>query len=285
MFINKWVVVDTVNDKNRKEQAGLCLQLAGESAITTDLYKFLQKQTAERSFAVLMSGEGFDTGKKYDSYAEKVIGLFFQPCYYLVNYQPLLFITNKTAGFSGFLKSLAEKSAKQGLGNIHLLETKTSGQDDGNPGQFAYSINGEEKDYGPFVKNWLRQSVANRNPTEIHFLVSAENEMSAIFNKMKEKENDLKKTEEYILAEAFYQRQQLIDEYKHQLSLRINSEKDAQAYLRIQKEERASGLKWYHYEYEILPLWYKRVGQLIKVLMGKRSFKSLFSDNVKKYKD
>jgi len=35
----------------------------------------------------------------------------------------------------------------------------------------------------------------------------------------------------------------------------------------------------------VLPLWYKRLGHIIKVVMGKRSFKSLFSDKVKKYRD
>jgi hypothetical protein len=42
--------------------------------------------------------------------------------------------------------------------------------------------------------------------------------------------------------------------------------------------------KFYKYEYEILPLWYKRLGHILKVLMGKRTFKSLFDDNAKKYK-
>ncbi|MBA3706226.1 MAG: hypothetical protein H0W84_10110 [Bacteroidetes bacterium] len=42
---------------------------------------------------------------------------------------------------------------------------------------------------------------------------------------------------------------------------------------------------FYKYEYEILPLWYKKVGHIIKVLMGKRTFRSLFDTNVKKYKD
>jgi hypothetical protein len=42
--------------------------------------------------------------------------------------------------------------------------------------------------------------------------------------------------------------------------------------------------EFYKYEYEILPLWYKRLGHIIKVLMGKRTLKSLFSDRVKKYK-
>ncbi|MES1220823.1 MAG: hypothetical protein ABUT20_35310 [Bacteroidota bacterium] len=34
-------------------------------------------------------------------------------------------------------------------------------------------------------------------------------------------------------------------------------------------------IEWYTNEYEILPRWYKRLGHLIKAIMGKRSFKSL----------
>lgn len=33
---------------------------------------------------------------------------------------------------------------------------------------------------------------------------------------------------------------------------------------------------WYTKEYEVLPKWYKRFGHIIKVLIGKRSFRSLF---------
>ena len=41
---------------------------------------------------------------------------------------------------------------------------------------------------------------------------------------------------------------------------------------------------YYTREYEILPLWYKRLGHVLKVLSGKRTFRSLFRDDVKKYK-
>lgn len=44
-------------------------------------------------------------------------------------------------------------------------------------------------------------------------------------------------------------------------------------------------LRFYKYEYEILPLWYKRFGHIIKVLQGRRSFRSLYDKKVKKYKD
>lgn len=42
--------------------------------------------------------------------------------------------------------------------------------------------------------------------------------------------------------------------------------------------------KFYYNEYEILPLWYKRLGHVIKVIMGKRTLKSLFKDDTPKYK-
>ena len=58
-------------------------------------------------------------------------------------------------------------------------------------------------------------------------------------------------------------------------------------YLKILKNQDES-LKindFYHHEYEILPLWYKKFGHILKVIMGKRSFRSLFDNNVKKYKE
>ncbi|GAB2533629.1 glycosyltransferase [Rufibacter soli] len=33
--------------------------------------------------------------------------------------------------------------------------------------------------------------------------------------------------------------------------------------------------KWYHKEYEVLPVWYKRIGHIIKALKGEKTFKSL----------
>jgi hypothetical protein len=41
---------------------------------------------------------------------------------------------------------------------------------------------------------------------------------------------------------------------------------------------------FYHNEYEVLPLWFKRFGHVIKVVMGKRSFTSLYDKSAKKYK-
>ena len=53
----------------------------------------------------------------------------------------------------------------------------------------------------------------------------------------------------------------------------------------VQQKEYYEVLDWYHKEYETLPLWYKRLGHIIKVIMGKRSFRSLFNDKIKKNTD
>jgi len=53
----------------------------------------------------------------------------------------------------------------------------------------------------------------------------------------------------------------------------------------VQEKEYYEVIDWYRREYEQLPLWYKRFGHIIKVVMGKRSFRSLYDDKVKKYRD
>jgi ActR/RegA family two-component response regulator len=52
----------------------------------------------------------------------------------------------------------------------------------------------------------------------------------------------------------------------------------------VYKKQVTELLDFYNTEYEVLPMWFKRLGQVVKVLTGKRTFKSLYNDNVKKYK-
>lgn len=52
----------------------------------------------------------------------------------------------------------------------------------------------------------------------------------------------------------------------------------------LQSQSPAAQLQHYYTnEYEVLPLWYKRIGHLLKVLRGKRSLRSLFTPTEKKY--
>lgn len=68
---------------------------------------------------------------------------------------------------------------------------------------------------------------------------------------------------------------------KKYLDFLLNEFKESKADKEIEFSPIMKIKKFYHQEYEVLPLWYKRFGHILKVLMGKRSFKSLFDDNLK----
>jgi hypothetical protein len=53
----------------------------------------------------------------------------------------------------------------------------------------------------------------------------------------------------------------------------------------LRSQDRALEINnFYKNEYEILPLWYKRFGHMLKVITGKRTLRSLYDNNAKKYK-
>jgi len=72
---------------------------------------------------------------------------------------------------------------------------------------------------------------------------------------------------------AFYRYQSQL--WQHRSMLYLNF---IQLGKRISQDEYYGLKHWYTKEYEVLPLWYKQFGHIIKVFMGKRSFKSLFKD-------
>ncbi len=59
-------------------------------------------------------------------------------------------------------------------------------------------------------------------------------------------------------------------------SMIYGSDEALQKELEYLKSNRDTIRDWYEKEYEVLPLWYKRFGHVLKVMTGKRSFKSLY---------
>ncbi len=90
----------------------------------------------------------------------------------------------------------------------------------------------------------------------------------------------------YTLARAF---QRLEDEQavvqKRQVLLEAELANQQEYVQVLRSNHQAKEIQdYYTREYEVLPLWFKRLGHMVKVLMGKRTFRSLYRDDVKKYK-
>lgn len=284
MLINKWLIAEThkINSPVTKH-TGICFPMLSFSAVNlADLYMPVQQLPAETPFSLLFSGSHFNGSENEINLTRKIIGLFFMPAYTLLNYQPVLFIENRTQSLNNFLKRLSEECKKQGISDILIKELVTVNTGVNN--SFIYLVNNDD-DFNLCgeLKKWISETIKGNNPPELNLLVPEQKK--EYINNLLESESKLTETEEYKIADNFYQKQLLIKEAEHQLHLKAVNEKNIRFYLSIQKEERAKGLKWYYYEYEILPNWYKRFGHIIKVIMGKRSFRSLFNDNIKKYKD
>jgi hypothetical protein len=285
MLINKWLVIDSLNSRLYSDwNGGFCLDLDYEPGELSDLYKVLQKLPVENPFTIVLPGKNSQQQDLTDAYLENIIAFFFQPSYYLIKGKPVVFFSDSTID-SGFIEKLSEKSAKQGL-HVSILKTKNAGSIDNTGNQFVYEVTSSDIDYGAIVENWLLRFLDDKNPGEIHFLFKKNDPaLPETLSVLREKEVTLFKTQHYKFAINAYRQQALIDQYKGELDIKRSAEKNIQNYLRMQKEQTADNVDWYYHEYEILPTWYKRVGHVIKVLMGKRTFRSLFSDKVKKYND
>jgi len=285
MLINKWLVIDSFNSKAHGDwNGGFCLDLDYEPAELSDLHKELQKLPAEILFTIILTVKNLESPKTGEAYIQNIITFFFQPSYYLVNGRAVVFVRDNEAD-SLFIEKLSEKCAKQGL-HILILNTKSIAMFKNAEGQFAYTVTSAEIDLDALIKDWLSRLLDNKSTGEIHFLFDKNDPaLPDILTALKEREMMLFKTQHYKFANIAYRQQVLIDQYKAELDIKRSAEENVQNYLVMQKKQTAENVEWYHHEYEILPTWYKRVGHVIKVFMGKRTLRSLFSDKVKKYND
>jgi hypothetical protein len=139
--------------------------------------------------------------------------------------------------------------------------------------------------------NFLRTSM-NSNKQIIISNDSYKEDIDHIITKLENAENRLQINDPaiYNLLELNKKTGQSIESLNdriryYQEALEVKKSGASTAYDSDYRKKIIDIVEFYHYEYEILPSWFKKFGHIIKVLIGKRSFRSLFNDNVKKYKD
>lgn len=118
--------------------------------------------------------------------------------------------------------------------------------------------------------------------------VNSDSDIRPVLLSLQEVEEDFKRRlpAMYTLLHRNRARENEIDRIKRKLALTEAELNNQKQYVETLKAGHATKelQEYYDNEYESLPVWYKRFGHAIKVIMGKRTFRSLFNDNVKKYK-
>ncbi|MEP6746304.1 MAG: hypothetical protein ABJB86_01190 [Bacteroidota bacterium] len=287
MLFSKWIVADLKDYQELNKlpvRPGLCVEFLYDEDSMPGMYQHVQEIIDPNGFTILLSDNSISE-MNTDTVLNSIITLFFQPSFYIVNKAPVIFTTaTVNIHFNEMLKKLKEKCLLQGFADVIIVQPINN--TDSQHACFYY-IDGRNFNLNSILENPINDYLKSRNFFPPHFVIFGD----TISNKLVQYETILNqellasKTVNYKIATEIYYLQMKIQHFGHKLSQQNINEDNLRIYLEIQKKDLSKALDWYHYEYEILPIWYKQFGHIVKVIMGKRSFRSLFSDNVKKYKD
>ena len=239
----------------------------------------------ELSFCVII--EEYESSEFGNALINLMISLSFHPGYVFYHPHKPVILLRDFNDADVFMREAESAFIDQGFSGVDYFSI-ASNQPPEKPDRLFYELgSGDVKEeYGNLLSNYLRSKDAVllplsncRNGKSLDLqLRNAENEWYSKFPRLFEIFQDasslLQANYTFGVEYAFLQ-----ERYESLSSYAISGAgKD------ITRRQMNEVVNFYKYEYEILPTWFKRFGHVVKVLMGKRSFKSLYDDNAKKYK-
>lgn len=221
---------------------------------------------------------------------DAMLALFNHPKYIIKDKKPEVILIHEAGNAAispAVMAAIQEKAQAQGWSGVHFINFFKTPYGIQREGTFSVSIKSVEELKTVFEKNAFADiSII----AHTHLIVQVDDvQLVPIIEK------ELRKWEEALIEknpkiyDVYIQLMRTtkeLQEAKEQLQFSHQQVESLKRYNAILKSEEQTRriLEFYHSEYEVLPLWYKRFGHIIKVLTGKRSFKSLFDDKAKKGK-
>jgi regulator of replication initiation timing len=213
-----------------------------------------------------------------------ITSFLFLPSYLSIEQRPVINLSInsqelliKTASvLSGYLSS-------QGINNVIINSMTIAYQ----PSEKTYRLFDSSDALLSYYKEILQTDQYYNNT--IFFYVSSMGTLHSTLSSLLQVENEFKQSfpKLYSLVDNNRMFEKEISKLRRKIvytETELNHQKQYNDILRSDHSTRELQ-DYYNHEYEILPLWYKRFGHLLKVITGKRTFRSLFRDDVKKYND
>lgn len=289
MQVQKWIILEetamlvplshAIKDSNTKG-TGICwLPSSPEDLSSPGNMEIFHRIPSPAQVVIALKLPSFAEKQDADL-ALNLVRYFFKTCYYKAGNVPMLFFFGPGSADHGHLSALIEATAKeQGFERILFFPYE---EDKKNNTEFYAEVilEGEKEfDYDAFFKNWTDNCTATSRISEplIFITGSTSTAIMDIIGSLQRKETilvDQNKFFKFSLIASGLRRQLL----EKSLILK-NLEQDnmnKSSYVELHRAELVKILAWYENQYEVLPLWYKRFGHIIKVIKGKRSFRSLF---------
>lgn len=286
MLFSNWIITQNLVSAPTPENisVGICLDIQSISLPFSDLLYALQKLNPDVTISILITDKMASLASDdLDKCLDNLLSLFYQPGFYIKNEAPVVFLSATGSQASFFMDSLEKACLDQGYKQLYTIRlVPIIGEAKVGSAPIAYEVSQDDLNYTVLIDNWINNCLKDHNQWPITLLIS-ENQKHDLLESILQKQKTFMNEKHFAVANVLYELIKKNEEYKFQLYLKSINEQNNLTFLEFQKQDLAKILDFYKYEYEILPLWYKRFGHVIKVLIGKRTFKSLFSDNVKKY--
>lgn len=268
---------DFSNISLEKDQSGINLSFlipSSDQKKLEETYQFFSNNTLNQFSLTIILDISFD-----NNLLHYLVSFFFLPNYLKINNQIVInFICEKKDFFIKAQNDLIEKSAKQGITNLKISRlsldiSNTSTEATQNPNYLHSNIDNLILHYTNTI-----HSQAFYNNT---FYVNNDAAELRKLNSIIISANDFIKINNPSLYDVALKLQILLQEnlnLKSKNTSLINELDNYKTHVNVLKSvHEATELQlYYNKEYEVLPVWYKRFGHILKFIMGKRNFKSLF---------
>lgn len=270
---------------------------------TTLLDSWYQKSVFKTGgrFCVALRSSVFDedsVNKSADAVIHHLGSVFFSPQYFTLNDKPILVVLlpqkeETRSNVSSLLEVLKVIFDRLGFELFYYCFMNESGDLVSTNLPASPTIYNDERiDTGNGISGWYSDLLNSSTSSQrvIIFLPTRKLPFEKIVSDLKNTEDKLRESQPQLFS-LLEQGKQLKRQLEQSainiqgLKNELDSKRTYVANLHIPETTLKKVVDFYYYEYEILPLWYKRLGHIIKAIMGKRTFRSLFSDKVKKYKD
>jgi hypothetical protein len=287
---------DELPELQLPENAFLAYKLtAGNIEELNTFYKKLFLSNSHTPFALFISVNNGETLalETFEKYLEHLVSFSFHYSYNKSNGDnPLFIFESTTEGADKYISSLRKALTDQGYNALEtiLIDQTRSATDIKESNTIClYPQSGS----GDFVSGYFREirAITSSGNTFFFFLDNPA-DIRPVLSTIEEAEEMLKKEAPQAWSLLKENRAMAVKQQELQNQATILAEKleslgnyhlHNNAPDSVYKKQVIELQEFYNTEYEVLPLWFKRLGHVVKVLTGKRTFKSLYNDNVKKY--
>ena len=288
MFFSTWISIDTIKEHKQwmteEMMAGLCIIPDKLMADPADFLTDIQGLPPSVALSFYISDQLFQLlEEKMAEYTDLLLTIFFQGAFFRMDEKPVIFTDTIEKGRT-FIDALEQRCIAQGFAGLNVIRQSVGEEYPHGPFYLSHAQYAERK-AGRLIQDCIEAFLCRRTEYPLFLVIEAGTDAVGALAVSRQIKDEFTHAPGYEIAKRFSADLEQIREYEHQLRLNATQHRNNRQYLEIQKQDLAIALDFYHYEYDILPLWFKRLGHIVKVLMGKRSLRSLFNDNVKKYKD